>query len=413
MCTPCRKAGVSEKNYAKVGYVIFQLGWVIMAIIMLYTAKSLVEVLPHFLQCPTESGGGSSCMGVSAIIRMSFSLMCLHIVVFVLILARNDTVAIFHDGCWLLKNLFVFGFFLGMLYVPNSFFHGYASFARYVSVIFLFYQALLMLIVAYKINNKLVGNYDEEDRGAKCNAMILIGITGFLTVLNIIFISFQYKWFGGCAYNDVIISVTLIMSVLFYGAIFLKPREDASILTSTIVVSYILYLNYSALSSDPASCNPMKESSSNTLMNIIFGLFFTMISLVSISTSVKKTGEGNVTTAMNGAMMEDEEGQELLPRNKSVGDRTFRGKTYSAEEMHVFPISTATILFQALLVLSSVYYAMLLTNWGSPQTFGDSTDFYAANNTSYWVKLVAEWLTMAVYTFSLVAPLIFPDRQFG
>ena len=33
---------------------------------------------------------------------------------------------------------------------------------------------------------------------------------------------------------------------------------------------------------------------------------------------------------------------------------------------HVFPVSPATIIFQALMVLSSVYFAMLMTNWGDP-----------------------------------------------
>lgn len=39
-----------------------------------------------------------------------------------------------------------------------------------------------------------------------------------------------------------------------------------------------------------------------------------------------------------------------------------QGKT--SEEAHVFEISSATILFQGLLVLSSMYFAVLCTNWG-------------------------------------------------
>lgn len=78
----------------------------------------------------------------------------------------------------------------------------------------------------------------------------------------------------------------------------------------------------------------------------------------------------------------------------------------------MFPISQATILFQALLVLAAVYYAMLLTNWGNPTVFDDTYDFFAANPTSFWVKVVAQACTVAVYTFSLLAPLCFPNREF-
>src|SRR4051794_33228595 len=114
-------------------------------------------------------------MGTSAIIRMSFTLAIFHFIVFLVILSRSDTAAIFHDGCWLFKSLFVFGFFIVCMWIPNSFFQGYTDFARFVSIIFLIYQAVLMLVVAYKINETLVGNYERDQGG--CSGVILIGLT--------------------------------------------------------------------------------------------------------------------------------------------------------------------------------------------------------------------------------------------
>lgn len=52
------------------------------------------------------------------------------------------------------------------------------------------------------------------------------------------------------------------------------------------------------------------------------------------------------------------------------------GKVVDQEDMHAFPISTPTIFFQALLILAAIYYAMLLTNWGNPAVFNNTTDFY-------------------------------------
>lgn len=78
-------------------------------------------------------------MGTSAIIRMSFVLAIFHFLVFVVILARNTAASIFHDGCWLFKSLLVIGLFIGSLYINNSFFEGYSSFSRYVSIVFLIY----------------------------------------------------------------------------------------------------------------------------------------------------------------------------------------------------------------------------------------------------------------------------------
>lgn len=57
--------------------------------------------------------------------------------------------------------------------------------------------------------------------------------------------------------------------------------------------------------------------------------------------------------------------------------------------MHSFPITPATILFQVLLILAAIYYSMLLTNWGNPTIFDNTSSFFASNNTSFWIKLVA------------------------
>lgn len=80
--------------------------------------------------------------------------------------------------------------------------------------------------------------------------------------------------------------------------------------------------------------------------------------------------------------------------------------------MHSFPITPATIFFQLLLVLASIYYSMLLTNWGNPTIFEGTVDFFSANKASFRVKLVAQWVTILIYTFSMVAPLLFPNREF-
>ena len=83
------------------------------------------------------------------------------------------------------------------------------------------------------------------------------------------------------------------------------------------------------------------------------------------------------------------------------------------EEAGVFAISNATIFFQLLMMLSAMYMAILCTNWGKLDVFeGSSAEFYQANSTSYWLKLAAMWITITMYLFSLLAPIIFPDREF-
>ena len=78
--------------------------------------------------------------------------------------------------------------------------------------------------------------------------------------------------------------------------------------------------------------------------------------------------------AVNSALLENERDDGAV-----VQDIETNGVKKTAEEMHVFPITTATILFQALLVLSAIYFAMLLTNWGSPTyNVGGATVFFTS-----------------------------------
>ena len=76
-------------------------------------------------------------------------------------------------------------------------------------------------------------------------------------------------------------------------------------------------------------------------------------------------------------------------------------------------MSTATIFFQFLLMLVSMYYAMLCTNWGELYLYEkDMVPPESTSNQAYWLKLVSMWFTMLLYIFSLVAPLLFPNRSF-
>jgi hypothetical protein len=142
-----------------------------------------------------------------------------------------------------------------------------------------------MLMVAYKINDTLVRNY-ENDSG-NCSGIILIGVTTALIGINLYWIVKQFMDFS-CGYSVAIMTVTVVGIFLMYALVFIRSRSDASILTSAIASSYCLYLQWSSLSSDSDSgCNSLLALKSNVILQIVFGLIITMISLIIISGSTK------------------------------------------------------------------------------------------------------------------------------
>jgi serine incorporator 1/3 len=61
--------------------------------------------------------------------------------------------------------------------------------------------------------------------------------------------------------------------------------------------------------------------------------------------------------------------------------------------------------FYLMMFLGGAYMAMVLTDWDSSSS--------SSNGVSMWVKIVAQWLTMLLFLWTLLAPKLFPNREFN
>jgi hypothetical protein len=59
--------------------------------------------------------------------------------------------------------------------------------------------------------------------------------------------------------------------------------------------------------------------------------------------------------------------------------------------------------------LASIYIAMLITNWTSANI---TTGELNSNDFGFWVRLILSWVTFLLYVWTLIAPRVFPDRDF-
>jgi hypothetical protein len=344
---------------------------------------------------------------MSAVFRMSFILVLFHLLILLICLTRSQIAAVFHDGWWSFKFILVLASFIASFYIDNRFFEGYVVFVRITSVFFLIYQGICILSLSYVINNAVVSYWAESE--GSCAGVMLIVFTVIIYALDLVFLIFQFIWFKGCAFNIIILCVTILFGIIFTVLVALKTREDSSILTNAFVMSYALFLSWSAMASRPNdSCNPFLGSSSNTLYQIGLGLLFTLIALFSISMITKGDSDDNKAPAMTSPLVENEEDDEEVGDIPQVGKESVTG-----EEAHVFPITWPTIFFHILMMFASAYYGVLMTNWGNARIHDSYTDVFEANNFSFWIKIVSQWGCFAIYTFSLVAPMLFPDRDFS
>lgn len=64
------------------------------------------------------------------------------------------------------------------------------------------------------------------------------------------------------------------------------------------------------------------------------------------------------------------------------------------------------------MLFMSFYYCMLLTNWIVIDPNSTATHVLSQSWQSFWVKFVLVILTFFLYIYVLIAPRLFPDREF-
>jgi len=74
--------------------------------------------------------------------------------------------------------------------------------------------------------------------------------------------------------------------------------------------------------------------------------------------------------------------------------------------------ASVTWKLNLVLYVISCFYAMSLTGWGSIQSGGNAAN-PSAGSVSMWMIIASQWLVMALYIWTLVAPRLFPDRDFS
>lgn len=87
------------------------------------------------------------------------------------------------------------------------------------------------------------------------------------------------------------------------------------------------------------------------------------------------------------------------------------GAATSGNAMSDFqPVTYNYAQFYTIFALASMYIAMLMTGWGSGKVQKDLIDVGWG---SVWVKSVSQWVAAGLYTWTLFAPVLFPERSFS
>lgn len=176
-------------------------------------------------------------------------------------------------------------------------------------------------------------------------------------IIALVTIILSYYWFtkdSGCSLNVFLITFTLALGIAFTALSMTSWVEYGSLLTSSLVNLYITYLCWDALTSDSSSCNSWKGQT-GTGLSILFGSIVLLIMLLYLSFSKRERNEGGEAPIRGVAepmLADNEAGHEELPYSEESDERRM-------------------IYFLVMMMLTSFYLAMLLSDWGTPSVDGE------------------------------------------
>ncbi|KAL9185001.1 hypothetical protein ACHAXT_002778 [Thalassiosira profunda] len=302
--------------------------------------------------------------------------------------------------------------------------------------VFIVVQQIILIDLAYNWNDNWVGKADSADRlewgSGKKWLQATIAVCSSFYVAAFIGIGLLYHYFKGCGGNTAIITMSLIGIVAV--TVVQLSGVDGSLLTSSVISLYVVYLGYSAVSKNPhGSCNPLLAKE-NDPYDIAIGLVLTALSLAWTGwswTAEDRLSGDNVKEARSLAKSGNtfRRGQDpvldlddpLLEYNDA--DRPPSGLALGSGGDDDVLVSQGSDIWKlnAILALVSCWVAMSLTGWGSISgaVGGEDGDqiHNAANPTVGKVNMamiaVSQWVALSLYAWTLVAPRLFPDRDFS
>lgn len=426
----------------RIAYALLLLVNSIIAWIMLtpWAIKKLQHLMLDYVKINCPSG---ECYGWLAVHRINFALGLFHLIfaglLFGVASSKNPRAAI-QNGYWGPKIIFWLALIILSFLIPDGFF---MFWGKYVS----FFGAILFLILGLILLVDLAHTWAEyclaqiEDTDSRVWRFVLIGSTLSMYLGSIAMTVIQYIFFArsGCAMNQAAITINLlfwiIISVISVNPTIQEYNPKAGLAQAAMVAFYCTYLTMSAVSMEPDDklCNPLIRAQGTRTTSVVIGAIVTMLT-VAYTTTRAATQSLGLGGSSNGIQLPDDDEHDLVTQQPG-GRREMRaealrravaegslpadalleddesdagGNTSHDDERSSTQYNYT--MFHIIFFLATAWVSTLLTLNHEDAT--KDGDFATVGRTygASWVKIVSAWFCHLMYIWTLVAPIILPER---
>lgn len=338
-------------------------------------------------------------------------------------------------GWWFPKIVVLGGLIAAAVYIPSNFYIGWNWVSLFGAFFFILIQIYILVVFAHEMAKFFLDLARERPEDESCNPYVILLFVGSfvmyaasLVMTILMYLYFTRKDDTHSLYPDVCkksglnifyVTFNLILSIIASLLSILPAvrdkNENAGLLQSAMLTLYTTYLVFSALVTEPdewtEGCkSPLSDLTSSTSSSTvgqravaIIGVIITVIAVCYSTFMSSRDSFAKVFTEMCGCCEGGEDG---------------------AAAMAGEPVGYNFTLFHVVFVLGSMYVQQLLTNWKtiSKLPFDDSvlasSGFLReitvnSGKTAIWIKIVSSWIVFVLYIWSLIAPVILSDRDFG
>ncbi|XP_007248380.3 serine incorporator 1 [Astyanax mexicanus] len=458
-CLSCKYCPHSKNSIVtRVIYAFILLIGTIIACIMLSPGvERQLKRIPGFC----EGGAGSSVpgmeanvqceifVGYKAVYRVCFGMsVCFLAFSLLMINVKNsrDPRAAVHNGFWFFKIAFIIGVTVGAFYIPEGpFTRTWFVVGMAGAFVFILIQLVFLVDFAHSWNESWMDRMENgNSRTWYCALLSVMGLNYALSITAIVLMYLFYTQSEECGLNKFFISFNMILCITASVVSILPKVQDSQprsgLLQSSVITLYTMYLTWSAITNEPdRTCNPRLltifqqiaeptlppvEMENQTFVIVInedepelsspylqwwdaqsivgLGIFILCILYSSIRSSSTSQMNKLTLAAKETIVMEDSS-----PGSSCEVEDGSGPKRVEDNEREIVQYSYS--FFHFMLFLASLYIMMTLTNWYSPDA-----DYSTMSSKwpAVWVKISSSWVCLSMYVWTLIAPMIFTNRDF-
>ncbi|GES91196.1 serine incorporator/TMS membrane protein [Rhizophagus clarus] len=388
----CKSCNCNNSVATRIGFSIILLLNSMLAWIMLsdWAIKQLEKITYDYLHLNCQEG---TCYGFLAVHRICFALSFFHFILGLLVIGVKDTHdnrAAIQNGWWGVKIIGWIILVVASFFIPNQFFMFWGNYIALIgATLFILIGLVLLVDFAHTWSEKCIERWEESDDNKW--KYLLIGSTVAMLLASVILTGIMYKFFAGsgCSLNQFFITFNLILCIivtfLCIAPVVQEANPRSGLSQASMVTIYCTYIILSAIANEPDDemCNP-----------------FTRSRELQLKTNLPNDLQSNSRSdASYNAIESGVMPASALDDDDDSHDDEKNGVAYNYGAFH--------LIFAA----ASMYVAMLLTDWNNIKTTGsEELVIIGQSIVAVWVKVVSSWICLLLYSWTLIGPVLMPER---